>query len=155
MMTERRRARKDALEILFENEIAERPIAEVIENRRIARDDVPSDFTLKIVNGINDNRERIDDIIRAHTDNWAIERMPTIDRNIIRIGLYEMYYEEDIPFSVTINEAVELAKAYGMEESSKFVNGILGRVAGELKEGLEEGYKEGYKSDEAAKKETS
>jgi N utilization substance protein B len=134
MVTERRKARKDALEILFENEIVDRPIEEILRNRRVARDEVPSDFTLRIINGVKENQEKIDDIIIAHTDNWTIDRMPVIDRNIIRIGLYEFLFEKDIPYSVTINEAVELAKAYGMEESSKFVNGILGKVAGELQE---------------------
>jgi N utilization substance protein B len=135
MVTERRRARKDALEILFENEIVGRPIEEILANRRIARDEVSSDFTLRIVNGVKENQEKIDEIIIAHTDNWTIDRMPVIDRSIIRIGLYEFLFEKDIPYSVTINEAVELAKAYGMEESSKFVNGILGKVAGELQQG--------------------
>jgi len=137
MMSERRKARKDALEILYEKEITQQPLDQIIRNRKLARDEHPSDFTIRLVEGIEENRERIDNIIRSHTDNWALERMPIVDRNLIRIGLYEMLYEEDIPYSVSINEAVELAKIYGMEESSKFINGVLGRIATELKESKE------------------
>ncbi|MCL6471967.1 MAG: transcription antitermination factor NusB [Firmicutes bacterium] len=134
MMSERRKARKDALEILYEKEITDQPIDEIIKNRELARGEEPSEFTMKLVDGVYRHQQQIDNIIREHTDNWALERMPIVDRNLIRIGLYEMLYEEDIPYSVSINEAVELAKIYGMEESSKFVNGILGRIASELKE---------------------
>lgn len=134
MMSERRKARKDALEILYEKEITRQPLDKILENRKIARGEEPNDFTLRLVEGVEEHLKQIDNIIRAHTDNWAIERMPIVDRNLIRIGLYELLYEEDIPYSVSINEAVELAKIYGMEESSKFVNGILGRIATELKE---------------------
>jgi len=134
MMSERRKARKDALEILYEKEITQQPLEVIIRNRKLARDEQPSDFTVRLIEGIEENREQIDNVIRSHTDNWALERMPIVDRNLIRIGLYEMLYEEDIPYSVSINEAVELAKVYGMEESSKFINGVLGRIATELKE---------------------
>lgn len=134
MMSERRKARKDALEILYEKEITEQPIDVIIKNRKLARGEEPNEFTIRLVEGVYKHQQQIDNIIRDHTDNWALERMPIVDRNLIRIGLYEMLYEEDIPYSVSINEAVELAKIYGMEESSKFVNGILGRIASELKE---------------------
>jgi len=137
MMTERRKARKDALEILYEIEIAGQPLEEVIKNRVLARGEEPSEFTIKLVKGVLEHLKQIDTIINEHTDNWALERMPIVDRNLIRIGLYELLYEEDIPYSVSINEAVELAKIYGMEESSKFVNGILGRIATELKQAEE------------------
>jgi N utilization substance protein B len=133
-MSERRKARKDALEILYENEITGRPIDEIVRNRRLARGEEPSEFTMELVEGVEVHKERIDKLISEHTDNWALERMPLVDRNIMRIGLFELLYKKDIPFSVSINEAVELAKTYGMEESSKFVNGILGRIATELKE---------------------
>ncbi|MBE0447538.1 MAG: transcription antitermination factor NusB [Actinobacteria bacterium] len=134
MMSERRKARKDALEILYEREITKQPFGEIIKNRVIARGEEPSDFTIKLIYGVENHRQEIDDLISAHTDNWTLERMPIVDRNLIRIGLYEMLYEEDIPYSVSINEVVELAKIYGMEESSKFVNGILGRIAAKLKD---------------------
>lgn len=134
MISERRKARKDALEILYEREITKQPFGEIIKNRVIARGEEPSDFTIKLIYGVEDHHQEIDEIISAHTDNWTLDRMPIVDRNLIRIGLYEMLYEKDIPYSVSINEVVELAKIYGMEESSKFVNGILGRIATELKD---------------------
>jgi len=134
MMLERRKARKDALEILYEKEMTGQPLDQIIENRLVARGEKASGFAIRLVKGVEEHREQIDNIIRTHTDNWALERMPIVDRNLIRIGLYEMLYEEDIPYSVSINEAVELAKIYGMEESSRFINGVLGKVASELKE---------------------
>lgn len=134
MISERRKARKDALEILYEKEITGQSVDKIIENRVIARHDEPSDFAIRLVEGVLEHLQQIDEIISMQTDNWALERMPIVDRSLIRIGLYEMLYEEDIPISVSINEAVELAKVYGMEESSKFINGILGRVATKLKE---------------------
>jgi len=133
-MLERRKARKDALEILYEKEMTGQPLDQIIENRLVARGEKASGFAIRLVKGVEEHREQIDNIIRTHTDNWALERMPIVDRNLIRIGLYEMLYEEDIPYSVSINEAVELAKIYGMEESSRFINGVLGKVASELKE---------------------
>ncbi len=139
MMSERRKARKDALEILYEKEITGQPLDVIIKNRKVARAEEASEFTVELVEGVEKHLKQIDSIIRAHTDNWALERMPIVDRNLIRIGLYELLYEEDIPYSVSINEAVELAKIYGMEESSKFVNGVLGRIATELKEEKETG----------------
>ena len=81
---------------------------------------------------ISFNNEELDDLIARYADNWALDRMPLLDRNIIRISLYEMLHEEDIPYSVSINEAVELAKVFGTEDSGKFVNGILGKIASEL-----------------------
>ncbi|MHB8840323.1 MAG: transcription antitermination factor NusB [Candidatus Aquicultor sp.] len=134
MISERRKARKDALEILYEKEITGQPLEQILENRELARGEKPSEFTMELVEGVAKHTDQIDSIISEHTDNWTLDRMPIVDRNLIRIGLYELLYEEDIPYSVSINEAVELAKIYGMEESSKFVNGILGRIATELKE---------------------
>lgn len=138
MTSERRKARQDALEILYENEMTGQDFDTIIKYRVIARDEKPSEFSQRLVDGVNQHHEQIDKVIRAHTDNWTLERMPPVDRNIIRIGLYELMYEDDIPYSVSINEAVELAKIYGMEESSKFVNGILGRIATELREEKEQ-----------------
>lgn len=133
-MLERRKDRRIALEILYQLEITGNLLNEVLENRlNVAKCRPISDFCLRIVKGVDEHRSQIDKIIETYADNWLVERMPILDRNVIRISLFEMLYEPDIPFSVSINEAVELAKVYGTVDSSKFVNGVLGKIASDLK----------------------
>ncbi len=132
-MQVRRKARTIALEIIYQKEITKASLDEIMRNRnRAGEGEPPSDFSMKLINGVMSHQAEIDDLIEGYADNWALDRMPSLDRNIIRISLYEMLYEEDIPFSVSINEAVELAKIYGTEDSGKFVNGVLGRIASDL-----------------------
>ncbi|MEW6188671.1 MAG: transcription antitermination factor NusB [Actinomycetota bacterium] len=131
-MLERRKARRMALEVLYQREITGSSLREIIKNRALAGEKPLSEFSLRIIEGVAKHQKHMDEMIEGYADNWALERMPPVDRNIIRMGIYEMIYESDIPFSVSINEAVELAKAYGTEDSSKFVNGILGRIALDL-----------------------
>ena len=129
-MLERRKARKAALEILYQREITGALITAILENHLYpAANDPFTPFTLRILYGIEEHQAEIDPLIARYTDNWALERMPLLDRNIIRISIYEMLFESDIPHSVSINEAIELAKIYGTQDSSKFINGILGKIA--------------------------
>jgi N utilization substance protein B len=81
------------------------------------------------VEGVQGHREEIDQLIERHSHNWRLDRMSRIDRNVLRLGIFELKYRPDIPRKVTINEAVELGKNFGTEESSAFVNGLLDRVA--------------------------
>lgn len=132
-MQDRRKARTIALEIIYQKEITNAHLDEIVKNRLKAGGHAPpSTFSMALIEGVIDHQKELDHLIAGHADNWALERMPCLDRNIIRISLYEMLYEEDIPFSVSINEAVELAKIYGTEDSAKFVNGILGKIASEM-----------------------
>lgn len=132
-MRDRRKARTVALEIIYQKEITGASLDEIIKNRIGAgENEPPCDFSMTLITGVIDHQEELDELITGHADNWALDRMPSLDRNIIRISLYEMLYEDDIPFSVSINEAVELAKIYGTEDSGKFVNGVLGKIASEL-----------------------
>ncbi|MDI6799098.1 MAG: transcription antitermination factor NusB [Actinomycetota bacterium] len=134
-MLERRKARRMALEILYEKDILGDTIDDIIRVRNASNRGAPlSDFALTLLHGFERNHEKIDELIAEYADNWSIDRMPIVDRNIIRIGVYEMLFEEAIPIRVSINEAVELAKIFGSEDSSKFVNGILGRIAREMGE---------------------
>lgn len=134
-MLRRRKARKKALEVLYEHELIGVPIAEIMERRKEAGTDKEiSEFTLSLVEGVLVHRDEIDKMIESKSEEWLVERMPSTDRNILRICLYEMLYENDIPLSVSINEAVEMAKEYGTEDSSRFVNGILGKIAEEMEE---------------------
>jgi N utilization substance protein B len=89
-------------------------------------------FMLNEVNGVLERKEQIDDIIDDYSIDWRLERLNVADRNILRIAIYEMFYCDDIPLSVSINEAVEIAKKYGDAKSPQFVNGVLGAVARDI-----------------------
>ena len=90
-------------------------------------DSVP-DFSLELVEAYLNEREEIDGLIASYADRWSLERMPMIDRNLLRLGFSELLYRQDIPANVTINEYLELAKAFSTEDSGKFINGILGKL---------------------------
>lgn len=135
-MIERRKARQAALELLYQREIFECGLGDVLARQALAAPDKPlSEFSLRLLHGIDDNQRHIDELIDKHAKNWAIDRLPLIDRNILRIALYEMLFEPSIPVSVSINEAIELAKVFGSAESGKFINGVLGQVAVSLGDG--------------------
>jgi N utilization substance protein B len=87
------------------------------------------DYAGSLVRGVQEHQADIDALISTYADRWALRRMPVIDRNLLRIGLYELLWGDDIPVAVAINEAVELAKSLSTEESGRFVNGLLGRIA--------------------------
>ncbi len=130
---ERRKARQEALELLYQKDLVEKRIDEIVRVRESLDDKPPLDeFTYNLVLGVDEYLTILDEIIERYADNWSVNRMPYIDRNIIRISLYELLHREDIPASVSINEAVELAKIYGNEDSSKFINGVLGKVANDI-----------------------
>jgi N utilization substance protein B len=141
-MLERRRARHQALHILYQREITEQPLNRILsEGTFSVEDGDPTEYCRDIILGVEAHQSRIDRLIEETSSNWTLSRMPLVDRNILRLAVFEMLYrDEDVPDSVAINEAVEMAKVYGGEDSSKFVNGVLGRLADQAGEGgLEEG----------------
>lgn len=89
-------------------------------------------FAAELVKGVAEHATELDEMISSHAKDWTIERMPVIDRNLLRMALFEMLYQDDVPAAVAINEAVELAKIYSTEDSSRFVNGLLGTISAEL-----------------------
>ena len=126
----RRLAREAALSLLYSSDIANSDIIEVIENGLYPADLELSDYAEQLVQGVVDNRDDIDARLASTSENWTVDRMPVVDRAILRLAAYEMIYVDEVPVSVAINEAVELAKSYGGEdESPRFVNGVLGRIA--------------------------
>lgn len=135
-MLNRHRARQTALEILYQIEIGDVSADEALALRQWERRRPIDDLTFRIVKGVTSKKESIDRLIAESTEHWKLERLSVIDKNILRIGIYEMLAEKDIPFSVSINEAVEIAKKYGTEDSGKFVNGVIGRIAQDLREKL-------------------
>ena len=94
---------------------------------------VPSDevvaYARQLVAGVEEHHETIDELIERYADRWAIDRMPLVDRNVIRIAVFELLWAEDVPVAVAINEAVELAKSFSTDDSGRFVNGLLGKIA--------------------------
>ncbi|MFH1736867.1 MAG: transcription antitermination factor NusB [Actinomycetota bacterium] len=128
-MSRRHRARNIILDVLYRLEIDDCGPAEALEPYRteMAEKGI-EEFVDRMVNSIIDKRPELDEIIERYADKWSLNRMPLLDRNILRLGIYELKYEADIPASVTINEAVELANTYSTDDSGRFVNGILGHL---------------------------
>ncbi len=118
-------ARERALNILFEADVRSCAPSEVVE-----RIQVPLDaLTLLLIEGVTKHRGRIDQLLSEHSHAWSIERMATTDRNVLRVGTFELLGRPDTPTAVVINEAVGLAKRYGTDDSGRFVNGILSAIA--------------------------
>jgi len=124
----RRGARKLALDVLYEHEISDRSVLEILERYS---SNPAYEFAKTLVLGVGEHSAKIDQTLAEHSTDWAIDRMPAIDRCLLRLALFEMMYSQDVAPAVIINEAVELAKIYSTKESSSFVNGVLGKVAGE------------------------
>lgn len=127
----RRKARIGALALLYSSDITEQEAEDIIEDGSYPDEEIAlSDYAEMLVNGVIEHSDDIDARLAATSENWSVDRMPVVDREILRIAVYEMLYVDEVPVSVAINEAVELAKIYGGEdESSRFVNGVLGRIA--------------------------
>jgi N utilization substance protein B len=126
----RRKARELALKMLYQEETkGEDPLSALIKYTEVFpyREDI-IEYSRKLLNGIKKEKKRIDGYIREASKNWSLERITLVDKNILRIGVYEMLYEEDVPPLVAIDEAIELGKKYGSEESSDFINGILDSI---------------------------
>lgn len=134
---ERTLARRQAIQVLYQSEILEVPPQEVLDSGHVLVDDAaPSAYAVTLVQGVGAHQQQIDRQLAASSQNWALDRMPLMDRAILRLACFEMIFMDEVPVSVAINEAVDLAKDFGGEdESPKFVNGVLGRIATLLEEG--------------------
>jgi N utilization substance protein B len=128
----RRKAREHALQILFQLDVRkDKPSAAILKNfwAEYRPEDEVKAFAEEIVKGTFKHLAGIDKLIHQCAKNWSLERMAVVDRNVLRLAVYEILYRTDIPTSVTINEAIEIAKKFGTDESGAFVNGILDSVA--------------------------
>lgn len=128
---ERTEARRLALQVLYQSEMVEKaPSAILADKAYVAEEGVPSAYAERLLQGVEEHREEIDDQLRTASENWTLSRMPAVDRALLRMAACEMLYVDEVPLSVSINEAVELAKRFGGgDDSHRFVNGILGRIA--------------------------
>ncbi|WP_303874479.1 transcription antitermination factor NusB [Tepidanaerobacter acetatoxydans] len=126
----RKIAREQAFKILFAIDVGNNTVEEASEIViEFLKDENQKSFIQSEVKGVLNNLTNIDKVINKYSDDWTIDRMASTDRNILRLAVYEIIYSQDIPMSVSINEAVEIAKKYGDEQSYKFINGLLGSIA--------------------------
>jgi len=126
----RKMAREMAVRFLFQIEFQKNNIKEQVENfiDSVEIEDYDKDYFLEIINGVINSLKEIDEIIESKAKGWTMERIAKMDLPILRVAIYEMKHREDIPVGVSINEAVELAKKFGTDDSSRFINGLLGQV---------------------------
>ncbi|HEX7660324.1 MAG TPA: transcription antitermination factor NusB [Pseudonocardiaceae bacterium] len=130
-MSARRKARKRAIDILYEAAIRDLDPVTLLADR-VGSPDVPpvNDYTVQLVEGVAAHLNRLDELIAEHSEGWSLNRMPPIDLAALRLGLYELLWEPDVPDAVAIDEAVDLVKELSTDDSPRFVNGVLGRIAG-------------------------
>ncbi|AMM97845.1 MULTISPECIES: transcription antitermination factor NusB [Bacillus] len=128
----RRTAREKALQTLFQIDVSNIDPKEAITH---ALDEQESDpFFEELVFGVLEQKDKLDDMISQHLVNWKLDRIANVDRAVLRLSVYEMVYQEDIPVSVSMNEAIELAKLFGDDKAPKFVNGVLSNIKNDLKQ---------------------
>ncbi len=129
-MRARTKARKRALDILFESEARGDAPLEVLAQRRETDDAPPvTDYAALLVEGVTTHVERIDQLITEHAEGWTVDRMPAVDRTLLRIGIYELLWVDEVDDPVAITEAVELARTLSTDDSPRYVNGVLGQIA--------------------------
>jgi len=131
-MSARRKARKRALDVLYEADLRDAPVPEVLKGY-LQRMQTPHpsylDYTVALVEGVTAHADRIDELIESFAEGWTLERMPVVDRNLARIAVYELLYRDDIDDPVAITEAVELARTLSTDDSPRYLNGVLARIA--------------------------
>ncbi|MCP2166675.1 transcription antitermination factor NusB [Goodfellowiella coeruleoviolacea] len=129
-MGARSKARKRAVDVLYEADVRGADAVTLLAER-VGSPDVPpvNDYTVTLVEGVTAHQARIDELITEHAEGWTLQRMPAVDRAVLRVGLYELLWAGDVPDAVAIDEAIELAKALSTDDSPRFVNGVLGRIA--------------------------
>jgi N utilization substance protein B len=127
-MTARSKARKRAVDLLYEADLRGTDPRRTLADRMAVADAPVSDYTIALVHGVAEHLERIDEILATYAEGWTVARMPGVDRAVLRLGVYELLWRDDVPDAVAIDEAVELAKTLSTDESPRFVNGVLARV---------------------------
>jgi N utilization substance protein B len=129
----RSKARKQALDLLYETDIRGTNLLETLVARDIPAEGPDArpvrDYTRELVTGVSDNRRKIDELITTYAQGWDMDRLPAVDRNILRLGIYEILWSTSVPTSVAIDEALDLAKELSSDDSSKYIHGVLGRIA--------------------------
>ena len=127
-MAARTKARKRALDVLFEGELQSVPLGQTLAGRIELNDPPVNEYTVLLVEGVVAEQARIDELLAANAVGWTLDRMPAVDRNLLRIGAYEILYVEDTPDAVAVSEAVNLAADLSTDESPAFINGLLSKL---------------------------
>ncbi len=132
-MSARSKARKQALDLLYESDIRGSDALQTLELRDFP-DDGPDarpirKYTRDLISGVGENRRKIDELIMTYAQGWDMDRLPAVDRNILRIGIFEILWSTSVPTSVSIDEALNLAKELSSDDSSKYIHGVLARIA--------------------------
>ena len=127
-MAARSKARKRALDVLFESEVRGLPLGATLDERVLEGEPPVNEYTVRLVRGIREHQARLDQLVTTYARGWSLERMPTVDRNALRIGVYEVLYVDDVPDAVAVSEAVSLVRDLSTDDSPSFVNGVLGTI---------------------------
>ena len=132
-MSARSKARKQALDLLYETDIRGTNLVDTLNARDIPAEGPDArpirEYTRELIGGVSDNRRKIDELITTYAQGWDMDRLPALDRNILRLGIYEILWSTNVPTSVAIDEALDLARELSSDESSKYIHGVLGRIA--------------------------
>jgi N utilization substance protein B len=133
-LANRRKSREFALQVLFQLDMTKQDALQVFAQMKehFTKKEENHEFAERIIKGIVEHSKEIDQLIEKFSENWRIDRMSIIDRNILRMALFELLYCEDIPPKVTLNEAIDLGKRFGSGESGSFINGLLDRIQNEV-----------------------
>jgi transcription antitermination protein NusB len=127
-MSARSKARKRALDILFECEVRGIGLGETLDERVIAGEPPVNEYTVKLIRGVVEHQARIDELVSTYAQGWSLDRMPTVDRNALRLGIYEILYVDEVPDAVAVSEAMNLVRDLSTDDSPAFVNGVLGNI---------------------------
>jgi N utilization substance protein B len=129
----RSKARKQALDILFESDIRGSVALDILISRDVIEEGPDArpirEYTREIINGVSDHRRKIDELIATYAQGWDMDRLPAVDRSILRIGIYEIIWANSLPDAVAIDEALTLAKELSTDESAGYIHGVLGKIA--------------------------
>jgi len=127
-MSARTKARKRALDVLFECDLRSSDALETLAQRLAQAEPPVPEYTVTLVEGVVEHRERIDELIETHSVGWTLDRMPLVDRNLLRIGAFELLWVDETPDGVVLSEAVNLAQQLSTDDSAAFVNGVLAKL---------------------------
>jgi N utilization substance protein B len=125
-MSARSKARKRALDLLYASEMRNRSTDEALDQQTDAGP--VNDYTVELVRGVTEHRERLDEVISSYAQGWTLDRMPAVDRNVLRMATFEVLYVDDVPNAVAVSEALNLVRDLSTDESPAFVNGVLGNI---------------------------
>ena len=127
-MPARSKARKRALDVLFEAEVRGEPVLDLLDQRLAQASPPVGEYAAQLVRGVQAHRERIDELLSEYAEGWALDRMPIVDRNVLRLATYEVLYVDDVPDAVAVSEALNLVRDLSTDDSPNFVNGLLARL---------------------------